>query len=430
VYAILRRAGVIDLFTFLQMFAHTHLPTTLVCCCKGMKKWITSNYHYMVPECDETSKVQPDFSVFFANIKRGKTVLGADCATPVIVGPISMARFKIIMTSANTSIADLVKAMIPVYTDLLNQVAALGFSEVQILEPALVFAERDLMPLFALAYPAIIGEASKKLAVNMVSFMDDVGEDNYQWLIAQPEIRVISMDFSTTRGGKSLDFVAKYGFPDSKTLGAGVIDARNVWKVIPEETTPILAMLASLVANICIQPSGSLQYCPWDFEREGDVLKGHPATTVLAFAKQKIDEVALVATAVGNDSALNGHKSAWTTFQAKRAAAALSHALESVNRIKNLSETDFARAMNYKARRPKQLPGLPALPTTTIGSFPQTTEIRRLRGQIARTKPQEPNVAAFLVLRWPSLLSPFAEVASLSLPVSIEKAALCTNGRS
>lgn len=343
-----------------------------------MKKWITSNYHYMVPEYDETSQIKPDFSAFLTNVKRGKDALGADCATPVILGPVSLARFTKI--SAKMSTKELVQALIPFYADLLKQIAALGFTEVQIHEPALVFAESDLIPLFNLAYPSIIHGPSKTLKVNMVSFMDDVGEENYKWLISQPDIHVISMDFSTTRGGKSLDFVSKHGFPADKVLGAGVIDARNVWKVIPSEISPILSMLVSMVKNVRVQPSGSLQYCPWDFGREAD-LKTHPAATVLAFAKQKLEEVALVAQSVENKSSLGGHESAWKTFQSKRVQAASSYTVDTSRRLTNLSEADFARPEKYEARRPKQLPGLPPLPTTTIGSFPQTTEIRRLRAQ-------------------------------------------------
>lgn len=351
-----------------------------------MKKWITSNYHYMVPEYDETSRIQPDFSAFLADIARGKEQLGSSCATPVIMGPVSLARLTKISTAASgtMNMTAFVQALIPVYADLIQQVAALGFSELQIHEPVLVFAESDLLPLFKLAYPTIIQNVHQKMDINMVSFMDDVGAENYQWLIQQPEIRVISMDFSSERGGKSLDFVAQFGFPATKTLGAGLIDARNVWKVIPEEVGPRLNQLTALVANVRIQPSGSLQYCPWNLEREGEDIKNHPSADVLAFAAQKLNEVALVAQAAHNIGALQGHSSAWKTFHEKRAQFASKHVQETARRIQALTATDFARPESYKERRYKQMVGVPALPTTTIGSFPQTPEIRRLRAQLKK----------------------------------------------
>jgi 5-methyltetrahydropteroyltriglutamate--homocysteine methyltransferase len=345
-----------------------------------MKKWITSNYHYMVPEFDETTKLSPDFSIFLNDIARGKELLGKDCATPVILGPVSVARLTKISCTSTTQ-ADLVKALIPIYKRLMDQVAKMGFSEVQIHEPTMVFAEPELAPLLALAYPDIIRDASKSLAINMVTFMDDVGAVNYQWLIAQPEISVISMDFSTARGGKSLEFVAQYGFPPDKTLGAGIIDARNVWKVIPQEIIPVITQLTALASNVRIQPSGSLQYCPWDLSREGDGIKKHPAAAVLSFAAQKLEEVSLVAAAANDLSLLNGHAESWKTFHNTRLQLASPHAIEISRRMGALSETAFVRSEDYKARRSKQLPGVPALPTTTIGSFPQTTEIRRLRAQ-------------------------------------------------
>jgi len=286
-----------------------------------------------------------------------------------------LARFTKISAAANITMGDLVKSLLPIYSELLKQIAALGFTEIQIHEPVLVFAESHLLPLFDMAYPAIL---ESKMAVNMVSFMDDVGEENYKWLISKPEINVISMDFTR---GKTLEFVEKYGFPKDKTLGAGVIDARNVWKVLPSTISPIIAKIKSLsIENVRVQPSGSLQYTPWNFECEEE-LQSHSAAPVVAFAKQKLEELTLVATAFHNESVLVGHESAWKTFTAKRTEGSSAYAQKVADSVSTLKETDFDRSEKYETRRPKQLPGLPALPTTTIGSFPQTAEIRRLRTQ-------------------------------------------------
>ena len=341
----------------------------------------------MVPEYDDTStttSLQPcDFTPFLESLQQGKATLGADCATPVVMGPVTIARLA--RTKSADSMMQLLNELLPIYTKLLNQIGDLGFSEIQIHEPVLVFSEDHLMPLFKAAYPTIIGSvvASKNVNINMVSFMEDVGENNYTWLISQPEIRTVSLDFSAARSGRNLDFVEKYGFPGNKTLGVGIVDARNVWKVIPSEVIPVFTKLTSAkIANIRIQPSGSLQYCPWDFCLETSTnMKSHPAANVLAFAVQKLDEVVHVAKAFHTPALLQGHEAAWTAFAKARSQALSPHAVTSAQRLQAVTESDLCRTEPYKVRRRKQLTDLPALPTTTIGSFPQTTEIRRLRAQ-------------------------------------------------
>jgi 5-methyltetrahydropteroyltriglutamate--homocysteine methyltransferase len=348
-----------------------------------MKKWITSNYHYMVPEYEGSSLRPPDFTSFLTSLQRGKAKLGANCATPVVMGPVTMARLA--RTKSTDTMHSLLNSLIPIYTKLLNTIGDMGFTEIQIHEPVLVFNEDHLLTMFKTAYPTIITSvvASKNVSINMVSFMEDCGESNYQWLIVQPEIHTISLDFSAARSGHNLNFVKKYGFPGDKTLGVGIIDARNVWKVLPSEIKSVFSTLKSAkVANIRIQPSGSLQYCPWDFTLEqSDAMKSHPASGVLAFAVQKLDDVVDVAKSFDQSEMLQGRELAWDTFATLRTLALSPLALEASKRLQQLTEADLARPEPYNIRRRKQLQDIPALPTTTIGSFPQTAEIRRLRAQ-------------------------------------------------
>lgn len=338
-----------------------------------MKKWITSNYHYMVPEFDESTKIEPNFSRILEDIKRGVSVLGANRATPVILGPVSLIRLTKISAGATTP-QNLIQVLIPVYKGLLEQIASIGVEEIQIHEPALVFDEADLLPLFQAVYPEILPSLP---AINMVSFMDDVGEDNYKWLTQEDNgISIVSLDFTR---GKTLEIIQKQGFPASKILGAGMIDSRNVWKVEPKAIRQLIEALDSLNIQYRIQPSGSLQYTPWDLDMETDLI-GHPAINVLSFAKQKLDEIVLVAAvASGTVPALARHEIAWETFHEKRQSYASSSNVR--KRIDSLEEKDFNRNESYEIRRPKQLVGVPPLPTTTIGSFPQTVEIRRFRNQ-------------------------------------------------
>lgn len=335
---------------------------------QGMKKWITSNYHYMVPEFDESTKLQPNFSGLLADIQRGVDFLGATKATPVVLGPVTLVHLAKISIGTKKG---LLENLLPIYTQLLKDIASLGVAEIQIHEPALVFAEDGLLELYRQAYPGILPEGP---SINMVSFMDDVGEENYKWLISEPKLSVVSLDFTR---GNTLYLIQKYGFPDNMTLGAGLIDARNVWKLQPDTTLKVLRDLTSLVnAPLRIQASGSLQYLPWDFQCETE-LQTHPTANVLAFAKQKLQEIVTVAkaaagsTAHDSEKALQGHQDAWAKFK-----LAVPQQVQP-----EWDEKDLTRAECYDQRRPKQLIGVPLLPTTTIGSFPQTAEIRLLRTQ-------------------------------------------------
>jgi 5-methyltetrahydropteroyltriglutamate--homocysteine methyltransferase len=340
----------------------------------------------MVPEYDGTTTasllLESNFDVFFKSLQRGQSILGNNCATPVVYGPVTIARLT--RTKSNDAMKILLNQLIPIYTKLVKKIVDMGFTEIQIHEPVFVFNEPDLLPLLKDAYPAIIRSAvEKNVNINMVTYMEDVGEDNYLWLISQPEIGTISLDFSAARGGQNLEFVTKHGFPADKTLGVGIIDSRNVWKAIPSEVLPMLTTLTShKVENIRIQPSGSLQYCPWDLSLEtSPEVQSHPALGVLSFAAQKLDEINLIAKAVANPGLLHDHTEAWKVFAQKRTSSLSEDAILSLQRLKAISESDLTRSEPYKVRRSKQLIGLPLLPTTTIGSFPQTNEIRRLRAQ-------------------------------------------------
>lgn len=346
----------------------------------GMKKWITSNYHYLVPEYDETSTINPDFSRFIDDCKRGIASLGVECATPVLLGPVSFACLTSI-SAPGVSKNTLVTLLLPVYQELIQELVRLGVQEIQIHEPVLVFDDPSITPLLDAAYPAILSNTGNVM-INMVSFMDDVGDANYQWLMSPTNgVQVVSLDF--TRGDTPA-LVEKYGVPGTKIIGCGLIDARNVWKFDPAKVVPILKSLVQSRSAFRIQPSSSMQFLPWDLEREEKLIAdNHPALQVLAFAKQKLSEVAILAKVSGcmldgeiSEHLLSDHESAWQGFVEARQTSQSSSVGD---RVKTIQPGDFRRVVGYSVRRKQQLKGLPLLPTTTIGSFPQTNAIRRIR---------------------------------------------------
>jgi 5-methyltetrahydropteroyltriglutamate--homocysteine methyltransferase len=339
-----------------------------------MKKWITSNYHYMVPEVDETlTTLHSNFAGYLASVKRGVDKLGADRATPVVMGPVSFVRFCNFKQAGSQDLQRfaLLDKLLPLYKDLLAKLKTMGVKEIQIHEPTLVFADSSLKALFERAYPSIL---PADVAINMVSFFEGVSEENYKWMLSVPEINILSLDFTR---GDNLDLVKKFGIA-GKTLGAGIIDGRNVWKVNPATVTPLLKTLSeSGAAEIRIQPSSSLQFVPWNLECEQGIL-AQPLGSALAFGKQKLKEVADVCSKAAGTGNLDAYDQAWKSYQAKREGNS-----KVTTRAANLTESDFSRSEVYAVRRKQQLPGV-LLPTTTIGSFPQTKEIRSLRHQLKK----------------------------------------------
>jgi 5-methyltetrahydropteroyltriglutamate--homocysteine methyltransferase len=343
--------------------------------CKGMKKWITSNYHYMVPEYD--GNIEPNFDAFLAHVQRGIQVLGADKAAPVVIGPVTMVHLCKIKAFAtgflNEEKHTLLEKLMPVYKDLLQKVASLGVGEIQIHEAALVMRDEALLPLFKKAYPLILPENAHEVDINMVSFMEDIGDEHYKWLISIEKISIISLDFTR---GDNLGLVQKYGFPSTKLLGAGLVDSRSVWCTDPGKVLPIMEQIKKHVENVRVSPSGSLQYVPWSLESETD-LQNHKAGPVLSFAKEKLAELSLVAAAFENTGALSDHLKKWFEY-----VQFVSENSSVQYRLEKVTEADFCRAEPFEIRRGKQLPGCPVLPTTTIGSFPQTKAIRQLRSKL------------------------------------------------
>jgi 5-methyltetrahydropteroyltriglutamate--homocysteine methyltransferase len=278
-----------------------------------MMKWIDSNYHYMVPEIDETTKVKAHLSGFLADVQRGVDALGAGCATPVVLGPVTIARLVKFATNVDDTtgrIEALLAELVPIYRNLLRDLGALGVTEVQIHEPALVFDEANLLRLYRKVYPAVVTDGSP--AINMVTFFEDIGPDNYQWLTSVDEISVVSLDFTR---GDNLSLVHKFGFPSHKTLGAGIVNGRNVWKVDPAFVQDVLGQLSQTIAHIRVQPSASLQFIPWDLSCETAIL-AQTVGRVLSFTVQKIAEVAEVARVARGEADLANHKAAWAAYRA------------------------------------------------------------------------------------------------------------------
>ncbi|CAM9473892.1 unnamed protein product [Discosporangium mesarthrocarpum] len=355
-----------------------------------MTKWFDSNYHYEVPELSSPATISPNFGAYFENVSRGLETLGAERATPLVLGPVTwvhLAKSADSTDSAETTAAikeEYLAALLPVYKEVIAKLAEMGVQEVLISEPAMVMCEASpgLDAMYKTAYDPSselsLLPCPEGLSVNMVTYFEDVGSDMYQWLIALP-VQIITLDFTR---GDSLALLREHGFPEDKILGAGVIDGRTPWAMQPKKVTQVLKAVSEITKSVRVQASSPLQFVPWDASGETD-LNSRVGGDVIAFAAQKLHEIAAVGAAMADiaegkeaEEIFPDQTAAWAAFR-----NGITGNTATAERLAALTPESFKRPAPFAERKEAQLKALnvPILPTTTIGSFPQTPAVRKLR---------------------------------------------------
>jgi len=345
-----------------------------------MTKWFDTNYHYIVPEVDADSTFRLNGSKPFVMLEAANAA-GIEGKT-VLIGPVTFLS----LAKAHDETFDLLSLLdrvLPVYAEIVRKLAEGGAAWIQFDEPILATDLGDgVLDALTRAYAAIAavrGEA--KIIVQ--TYFDHVGEA-YDTLINLP-VQGIGLDF--VRGPQNIGFIAERGFPADKVIAAGVIDGRNIWAADLNAAFATLTTLATHVdpKRIHVSTSCSLQHVPYDVDLETDLdpeVKGW-----LAFAEQKLHEVAVLA------RGLNGGKDAIAAELAvgaigrERAANSPRRRNPAVQeRLATLPDDAASRAAPYAERALLQQGrlNLPLLPTTTIGSFPQTGEVRTARRKFER----------------------------------------------
>jgi 5-methyltetrahydropteroyltriglutamate--homocysteine methyltransferase len=337
-----------------------------------MTKWFDTNYHYMVPEVPAGLEPTANVADFLEDVQRAQEVLG-DRAVPIVLGPVTLLKLSRLEEPLETVLARL----LPHYVELLTALQALGVPEVQLHEPALILDDADALRDAVETTVASLAEVGVPL--NLVTYFDDLGE-SYPWVLELP-VQTLSLDFTR---GQTWELLQAHPWPEGKTLGAGVIDARTVWRMRGAETRALLEQLVDYAGDVRIGPSASLQFVPYTVARETDLPA--PLRDVLAFAEQKLAELTVLSRAYGTDIAIDDD--VWTAFKDFAPDDPALH-----ERVAALAPDDFARDAPYDQRRPQQIQR-PPLPTTTIGSFPQTREVRRLRGRYKRGEISEADYRA------------------------------------
>ncbi len=341
-----------------------------------MTKWFDTNYHYIVPEFSHDTTFSLSSTKVIDEYEEAKAQ-GVD-TRPVVIGPVSFLLLG--KTQADDLDAlDLLDDLLPVYAEVLQELADAGCEAVQLDEPNLVLdlsdAERAALDQ---AYEALADAADIELHV--ATYFGGL-EDNLPTALDLP-IDVLHLDLR--RGEEQLDEALDHGVPDDLALSLGVIDGRNVWRADLDALlgTVETAIDALGTDRVLVGPSCSLLHVPVDLDTEpglSDEMK-----TWFAFATQKIEEiVALAERADGHEDATEALFEKSRRAHAARAESDWINDAAVQDRVAGIDASMTERDSPHSSRSPLQREALdlPTLPTTTIGSFPQTDDMRRMRAQ-------------------------------------------------
>jgi 5-methyltetrahydropteroyltriglutamate--homocysteine methyltransferase len=339
-----------------------------------MTKWFDTNYHYIVPEFEQGQKFRLASTKPVDEYREAKA-LGID-TTPVLIGPVT---FLLLGKTKGGSFdrLSLLDALLPVYAEVLGALAAAGATWVQIDEPTLALDRTDAeRAAFKKAYDYLAAHAGKARLL-VATYFAALG-DNLATALALP---VQGLHVDLVRAPGQLDgLLAKW--PAGRVLSAGVVNGRNIWRADLEAQLGLLERAVAKVGNdnVWVAPSCSLLHAPLDLDLETKL--GAELKSWLAFAKQKVAEVVTLARAVSG-----GRKPVAAALEASTKAAASRRTSQRIHnpavkqRAAAVTEKDLARGTRYAARRKAQI-DLPPYPTTTIGSFPQTAEVRAARRKL------------------------------------------------
>ncbi|KAB1146693.1 5-methyltetrahydropteroyltriglutamate--homocysteine S-methyltransferase [Streptomyces luteolifulvus] len=345
-----------------------------------MTKWFDTNYHYLVPELGPDTVFVADSAKQTGELKEA-LALGLT-ARPVLVGPVTYLLLAKPTPGVPADFAPLtlLDRLLPVYAEVLADLRAAGAAWVQLDEPALV-QDRTPAELDAAqrAYRAL-GALTDRPKLLVASYFDRLGEALP--VLAKAPVDGLALDF-TERAAANLDALAAAGGLPGKRLVAGVVNGRNIWADDLSASLATLGTLLGLADRVDVAASCSLLHVPLDTAAERDI--DPLILRWLAFARQKTAEIVTLAKGLtsGTD-AIAGELAANRAVLASRANSPITRDPAVRARTGAVTAADARRAQPYGERAAAQRAalGLPLLPTTTIGSFPQTGELRTARADL------------------------------------------------
>jgi 5-methyltetrahydropteroyltriglutamate--homocysteine methyltransferase len=366
-------------------FAMARGSKTAVAC--EMTKWFDTNYHYIVPEFENEFKLlknRPLDSYKFALEKIGIET------KPVIVGPFTYVWLgKVPKKQEGTLLVHMVKAReserfkelvinaSKIYNQILKELEANGVKAIQLDEPALVLdLEEDDVAILTESYRTLT-QGLKDIEVFVHTYYESLSR--YEQIVNNLPVSGIGLDF--TVNDENLENLKKFGFPKDKKLIAGIVSGRDPWKIDFAKTVDLINQILNFVSEdkLIISNSSPLFHLPVSIEYE----KGHldeRLINLLSFANERLDELKMLKKIINEgfpvpSQNLQAIRDEFKDEQVRR-------------RVAEIDENKIGRKDNFKERYQKQISllGLPKFPTTTIGSFPQTKEVRKARADFVAGK--------------------------------------------
>ncbi|MFK8845039.1 5-methyltetrahydropteroyltriglutamate--homocysteine S-methyltransferase [Streptomyces sp. Ac-502] len=345
-----------------------------------MTKWFDTNYHYLVPELGPDTVFATDSAKQVGEVREALAL--GHTPRPVLVGPVTY----LLLSKPAPGVATdfdpltLLDRLLPVYAEVLADLRAAGAEWAQLDEPALV-QDRTPADLNAAerAY-RVLGALTDRPKLLVASYFDQLGEALP--VLAKAPVDGLALDFTEAAAG-NLDALAAAGGLPGKRLVAGVVNGRNIWINDYEKSLATLGTLLGLAERVDVAASCSLLHVPLDATAERDI--DPQVLRWLAFARQKTAEIATLARGLAQGThTIAAELAANRADLASRAGSAITHDPAVRARTAAVTDADGRRLAPYGERTVAQRAhlGLPLLPTTTIGSFPQTAELRTARADL------------------------------------------------
>lgn len=342
----------------------------------SMRKWFHTNYHYLVPEIESDTELRVTGGKLFDEFREAKAQ--GIHTKPVFTGAFTF--WKLAKYEGTKTAEENVTQIAAAYGDILARLAGLGAEWVQLDEPVLVTdLSEDDIALFRQLYTAVLAKKGP-LKILLQTYFGDI-RDCYRDVAALP-FDGVGLDF--VEGKETLSLVDAHGFPDDKTLFAGVVNGRNIWRNDYAETLRLLAGIQAKAQNVVVSTSCSLLHVPYTVSAETQL--DAEQRKLLAFAEEKLSELSELAKLAADPAC---ELRPLYTDRVKLHDSRRQNADAEVKaRVSALDEKAYIRLPHRAERAEKQRDRwkLPLFPTTTIGSFPQTKEVRRNRADFKSGK--------------------------------------------
>lgn len=352
----------------------------------AMKKWFNTNYHYMVAEIDDSTKIKlsgnKPFELFTEALENGTKT------KPVIIGAYTF--LKLSKYTGNKTANDFIDDIITAYADILKKFADIGTEWIQFDEPCLVIdMTSDDKELFIQLYKKILSEKNS-IKVILQTYFGDV-RDCYRE-ICNLDFDGIGLDF--VEGKQSLALIKKNGFPADKILFTGIVNGKNIWKNHYTNTLYTITELRKYCNEIVLNTSCSLLHVPYTLKNETKLSNSYKKH--FAYAEEKLTELAELKKIVSSDTPLETKEYKINTSLFTETRSGINHDVQ--KKVQTLSDADFVRLPEFAKceKIQKKRFNLPLLPTTTIGSFPQTADVRTTRAAFRKGEISEEQYDAYM----------------------------------